>query len=128
MQQFLKSTLGTAGAEVIPSELFEQFLIPMHKAMASSHVGFGWISPSSVCYSSRKQGRLSKSLSRTMSHLLNVSPSTAIVRADEADDYRRVGRWRGAGTRSIIGTAANKRMQLTSRTEAGRSPRWLIFI
>jgi len=41
MQQFLKPTAGVARAPIIPPELFEEFLVPVHDALAALYPGFG---------------------------------------------------------------------------------------
>jgi len=41
MQQFLKPTAGVARATIIPPELFEEFLVPVHDALATLYAGFG---------------------------------------------------------------------------------------
>jgi hypothetical protein len=56
--------------EVIATELLEQFLVPVHDAEAVADLGLGGVSPSSVYWTARKQGRSSKSSSYRMAHLL----------------------------------------------------------
>jgi len=45
----LKPKAGGAGAQVIPSQFLEEFFVAMHDAVAATDMGFGRISPSSVC-------------------------------------------------------------------------------
>ncbi len=68
----MKALPRTAGARVVSTELLEQFLVPMHNAVAAADVGFRRVSPSSAYLRSRKQGRLSSSSSRRMTYLLFV--------------------------------------------------------
>ena len=65
----MKPPPGTARTEVIPSELLEKFLAPVHNALAAPHMGLGGVSPSYAYLRSRKEGRSSK-LSFRMTHLL----------------------------------------------------------
>jgi len=79
-QQFLKAPPGATGTEVIATELLEQFLVPVHDAEAAADLGFGGVSPSSVYWTARKQGRSSESSSYRMAHLLawaRLEPSTS---------------------------------------------------
>jgi hypothetical protein len=41
MQHFLKPTSGTAGTEVIPTQLLRQFFPSMYDAVAALNIGFG---------------------------------------------------------------------------------------
>jgi hypothetical protein len=41
MQQFLKPVAGTAWTWVVAAELLDQFLVPVHDAVAALDAGFG---------------------------------------------------------------------------------------
>jgi hypothetical protein len=41
MQQFLKPATGTAGAEVVATELLDEFLVTVHDAISAFDAGFG---------------------------------------------------------------------------------------
>ena len=66
----MKAPARAAGAEIIPAELLEKLLVSVDHAVAAAHLRFGGISPSSAYWRSRKDGRLSKSSSCRMTHLL----------------------------------------------------------
>jgi hypothetical protein len=55
MQHFLKPMAGAAGTEVVTAEFLEKFLVSVDHAVATADMGFGRVTPSSACYSSRKQ-------------------------------------------------------------------------
>jgi len=66
----LKPSAGAAGAEVIPAELLQELLVAVDDAASAAHLRFGGVSPSSAYWRPRKDGRLSKSSSLCMTHLL----------------------------------------------------------
>jgi hypothetical protein len=66
----LKASARAAGAEIIPAELLEKLLVDVDDAVAAAHLRLGGVSPSSAYWRSRKDGRLSKSSSCRMTHLL----------------------------------------------------------
>ena len=66
----MKAAARTAGAEIIPPELLEKLLGAVDDATATAHLRLGGVSPSSAYWRSRKDGRLSKSSSCRMTHLL----------------------------------------------------------
>jgi hypothetical protein len=66
----LKASAGAAGAEVIPPELLEKLLVAMDDAVAAAHLRLGGVTLSSAYWRFRKDGRLSKSSSCRMTHLL----------------------------------------------------------
>jgi len=41
---------ASARAQVIPAQLFKEFLLAVHYAHTAAHLRFGGISPSSACY------------------------------------------------------------------------------
>ena len=41
MQHFLKAASRAAGAQVVPAQLFAEFLIPVNDAQATFHIRFG---------------------------------------------------------------------------------------
>ena len=66
----MKASAGAAGAEIISPELLKKLLVAVDDAVAAAHLRFGGVSPSSAYWRSRKDGRLSKSSSCRMTHLL----------------------------------------------------------
>ena len=42
MQHFLKAASRAAWAEIVPAQLFAEFLVPMNDAHATFHLRFGW--------------------------------------------------------------------------------------
>jgi hypothetical protein len=111
----LKALSGTAWAEVVPAELLQQFLLPMHQAESPLDMGLRGVSPSSAYLTFRKEGRLSSSPWRRMTGLLFLVP-----------DYRSRGRvvsqvkTRPSSMRKST-TLPNKEMKLTSVERIGRS-------
>jgi hypothetical protein len=69
MQHFLKPASGTARAQIVAAELFVEHFVPMDGAQTALHVRLGWVSPSSVYWSARKQGRSFTSFFFTMNLL-----------------------------------------------------------
>ena len=68
----MKAVARAARAEVVTAELLEQLLVAVQDAEPAPHMRFGRVTPSSACYSARKEGRLSKSSScRRMTCLLS---------------------------------------------------------
>ena len=70
MQHRLKPSSGATWTEVVAPKFFKEFLVAVNDTMTASYMRFGRISRASVCYSARKDGRLSKSSIRAMGHLL----------------------------------------------------------
>jgi hypothetical protein len=79
MQHLLKPSSGATWTKVVASEFFKELLVAVNDAMTASHMGFGRISRASVCYSARKDGRLSKSSIRAMGHLLAIEGTTILA-------------------------------------------------
>jgi hypothetical protein len=55
MQQFLKPMAGVAGTQVVATELLDEFLVSVDDSIATADMSFGRVTPSSACYSARKQ-------------------------------------------------------------------------
>jgi len=103
----LKAPSGTAWAEVVPTELLQQFLVPMHDAESPLDMGLRGVSPSSAYLPSRKEGRLSSSSWRHMTGLLFLVP-------DHSSPGRIVSQIRTSPSSMRESTTLpNKRMQLT---------------
>ena len=64
---------GAAGTEVVAAELLEEFLVAMDHAVSAANMGFGRVTPSSACYSFRKQERSSTLLMERMMSSFEVS-------------------------------------------------------
>ena len=75
----MKTSARAAWAEVIPPEFLEKFLVAVHDAGTAEHLRLGGVSPSSVYWRSRKDGRLSKSSSYRMAHLLVVGVGSMLT-------------------------------------------------
>jgi hypothetical protein len=74
----LKAPPGTAGAEILPAQLLQQFLVPMHNAHSAPYLGLRGVSPSSAYWTFRKEGRLSKSSWGCMTNLLFLGSLAAL--------------------------------------------------
>jgi len=106
----LKAPTRPAGAKVIPTELLEKLLVPMHDAEAAADLGFREVAPSSAYCSSRKQGRLSKSSSWRMTHLHELGRCSGEL-AQSGDCARLEG---GSPWSSMLaGTSPNKALEQT---------------
>lgn len=70
MQQFLKPAARAARAEIIATEFLVKDLVSVDDSETTFHVRLGRVSPSSVYWSVRKEGRLSVWMFFFMTHLL----------------------------------------------------------
>lgn len=61
---------GAARTEVIAAELFDEFFVAVDHAVSAADMSFGRVTPSSACYSFRKQERSSTLLMVRMIGLL----------------------------------------------------------
>lgn len=95
----MKASAGAAGAEVIPPELLDKFLVAVDDAVAAAHLRLGRVSPSSAYWRSRKDGRLSKSSSRRMTHLLLMGVGPVLT----PPGGRVCQTWTGESTRGQVG-------------------------
>ena len=67
----LEAFAGTAGAEIVPAELFDEFLVAVDDSHALSDLGFGGETPPPLAHRLEKNGWFWKLLDR-MGHLLWV--------------------------------------------------------
>ena len=112
----MKASSRAAGAEIIPAELLEEFLVPVHDAHSAPHLRLRGVSPSSAYLSSRKEGRSSNLSLRCMTGLLFFNLPGRASRGRRSVPEVDVGVYLGACT-----TLPNKGMKQTSVEPIGRS-------